>query len=213
MGKRIFLIDDHPLVRSGLKAEIESDGTYEVCGTADSIREGIKAMGFSKVDLLICDVSLQGENGIQEFHSLKKKFPSLKVVFLTMHRDWSYLQDAVAAGADGYLLKSDSTEIILSSIKKIFGGGRVFPGEIASFSHDPIQIETATEAVRKLTEREREILGFLAKGKLNREIAEELKLSIRTVETHRASILKKLEIENTVELTRLLLQLKTLNLI
>ncbi|MFB5650583.1 response regulator [Leptospira wolffii] len=210
-SKKIFLIDDHALVRSGLKAEIESDGTYQVSGTASSIREGIKIMSFSPVDLLICDVSLQGENGIQEFQSLKSKFPDLKIVFLTMHKDWSYLQDAVAAGADGYLLKSDSTDSILSSIKKVFAGGRVFPGEIANFSYNPIQIEEAREAVQKLTKREKDILAHLAKGKLNREIAENLELSVRTVETHRASILKKLQIENTVELTRLLVQLKSLN--
>ncbi|TGK18973.1 DNA-binding response regulator [Leptospira fluminis] len=208
-SKKIFIIDDHPLIRSGLQSEIESLDGYEVCGTASSIQDGIRLMGFSRADLLICDVSLERENGIQEVDSVKRKFPDLKVVFLTMHRDWSYLQNAIAAGADGYILKSEPIESILSSLRQILKGGKVFPGEITSFRYDTEQLREAAEIIRRLTQRETEILKFLSKGKLNREIAEELNLSVRTVESHRTSIFKKLEINNMVELSRILFQLKS----
>ncbi|TGL57706.1 response regulator transcription factor [Leptospira sarikeiensis] len=206
---KIFLIDDHPIVRSGLESEIKSSGEFEHCGSASSIKEGLKAMTFAGPDLLICDVSLQDENGIKELDSLKKKFPDLKIVFLTMHRDWSYLQDAISAGADGYLLKSDSMESIMASIRKILNRGKVFPGEITNFSYDSDWIKKVGEVIQKLTKREAEILHFLSKGRLNREIASELNVSIRTVEAHRASIFKKLEVENVVELTRILVQLES----
>ncbi|PJZ48836.1 DNA-binding response regulator [Leptospira saintgironsiae] len=208
---KIFLIDDHPIVRSGLESEIKASGDYEYCGSASSIREGTKMMGFARPDLLICDVSLQDENGIKELDSIRRKFPDMKIVFLTMHRDWSYLQDAISAGADGYILKSDPMESIMASIKKVLNRGKVFPGEIANFSYDEKHIREVAEIVKKLTKRESQILNFLSKGKLNREIAEELKLSVRTVEAHRASIFKKLEVDNMVELTRILVQLKSLD--
>ncbi|PJZ52703.1 response regulator [Leptospira adleri] len=209
----VFLIDDHPIVRSGLQSEIESDPDLVFAGSASSLKDGIRKMSFSRTDLLISDVSLQEENGIQEIENIKAKFPELKIVFLTMHRDWAYLQKAFALGADGYLLKSESTQSIVDALKTVLAGGKVFPDEIKNFRPETEIKEELANIVKRLTKREREILNLLAEGKMNREIADELQLSVRTVETHRASIFKKLETENIIELGKILIQLKSSGLI
>ncbi|TGM61867.1 response regulator [Leptospira adleri] len=209
----VFLIDDHPIVRSGLQSEIESDPDLVFAGSASSLKDGIRKMSFSRTDLLISDVSLQEENGVQEIENIKAKFPELKIVFLTMHRDWAYLQKAFALGADGYLLKSESTQSIVDALKTVLAGGKVFPDEIKNFRPETEIKEELGNIVKRLTKREREILNLLAEGKMNREIADELQLSVRTVETHRASIFKKLETENIIELGKILIQLKSSGLI
>ncbi|EMY78091.1 response regulator receiver domain protein [Leptospira weilii serovar Ranarum str. ICFT] len=206
--KGIFLVDDHPVVRAGLQAEVESDPEFRFAGSANSIKEAIRKIPFTKADLLICDISLQEENGIQELETLKLKFPNLKIVFLTVHRDWSYLQKAFALGADGYLLKNETMNTIFSSIKIVLNGGKVFPEEIQNFRPATEVDQELGSKIDRLTKREKEILNLLAEGKMNREIAEKLELSIRTVETHRASLFRKLEIENIIELGRILIQLK-----
>ncbi len=207
--KSIFLIDDHPIVRTGLQSEIESDSDFVFAGSASSIKDGIRKMGFVRVDLLLCDISLQEENGIQELETIKLKFPGLKIVFLTMHRDWAYLQRAFAFGADGYLLKSQSTQEIFTSLKIVLNGGKVFPEEIRNFQSSSDLNQELEDIVNRLTKREKEILRLLSEGKFNREISEELDLSVRTVETHRASIFHKLKAENIIELGRILAQLKS----
>ncbi|MBW0431998.1 response regulator transcription factor [Leptospira yasudae] len=204
----IFLVDDHPVVRSGLQAEIQADPEFEFVGSASSLKEAVRRMSFSKVDLLISDISLQEENGIQELETIKNKFPDLKILFLTMHRDWSYLQKAFALGADGYILKNESMSVVISAVKTILNGGKVFPEEVKNFRPESEITKEIGNLINRLTKREKEILNLLANGKMNREIAEELNLSVRTVETHRASIFKKLETENLIELGRVLVQLK-----
>ncbi|MBM9500778.1 response regulator transcription factor [Leptospira sp. 201903071] len=209
----VFLVDDHPVVRSGLQSEIEADPDFTFAGSASSLKEGIRKMSFSRTDLLLSDVSLQDENGIQEIETIKSKFPELKIVFLTMHRDWAFLQKAFALGADGYLLKSESTRSILNALRTVIAGGKVFPEEVRNFRPETEINEEIGNIVKRLTKREREILNLLADGKMNREIADQLELSVRTVETHRASIFKKLETENIIELGKILIQLKSSGLI
>ncbi|MDV6235818.1 response regulator transcription factor [Leptospira ellisii] len=205
----IFLVDDHPVVRNGLSAEIEVEPDFLLAGSVASVKEAIRKLGFVKADLLVCDISLQEENGIQELETIKQKFPEIKIVFLTMHRDWTYLQKAFALGADGYLLKSQSMQEILSALREVADGGKVFPEEIKNFRPPADLRRELGNVVDLLTKREKEILLLLSLGKLNREIAEELDLSVRTVETHRASVFKKLKIENVIELGRISVQLKS----
>nr|WP_100764813.1 response regulator transcription factor [Leptospira ellisii]PJZ93682.1 DNA-binding response regulator [Leptospira ellisii] len=205
----IFLVDDHPVVRNGLSAEIEVEPDFLLAGSVASVKEAIRKLGFVKADLLVCDISLQEENGIQELETIKQKFPEIKIVFLTMHRDWTYLQKAFALGADGYLLKSQSMQEILSALREVADGGKVFPEEIKNFRPPADLRRELGNVVDLLTKREKEILLLLSLGKLNREIAEELDLSVRTVETHRASVFKKLKIENVIELGRISVQFKS----
>lgn len=205
----IFLVDDHPVVRNGLSAEIEVEPDFLLAGSVASVKQAIRKLGFVKADLLVCDISLQEENGIQELETIKQKFPEIKIVFLTMHRDWTYLQKAFALGADGYLLKSQSMQEILSALREVADGGKVFPEEIKNFRPPADLRRELGNVVDLLTKREKEILLLLSLGKLNREIAEELDLSVRTVETHRASVFKKLKIENVIELGRISVQLKS----
>ncbi|TGN20358.1 response regulator [Leptospira idonii] len=113
---QVFVIDDHPMIRKGLQSEIENDLTLKFIGSASSIKDALPIIGFKAVDVLVVDISLKDENGLLEFTNIRKKQPNLKIIFFTIHRDWEYLQKAAMLGADGYLLKSDSADRILSQL-------------------------------------------------------------------------------------------------
>ncbi|MCG6151541.1 response regulator [Leptospira bandrabouensis] len=209
----VFVIDDHPILRKGLQAEIESDTSLKFVGSSDSIKDGLNLMKFKNVDVLIMDISLKEENGISELSSIKNKFPLLKVIFFTMHRDWDYLQKAANFGADAYILKTETSTNIISIIKNVFNGKKIFPEEIVGLQNEIDSNEELIKKLNSLSKREQEILIHLKSGKLNREIAEDLQISIRTVETHRSSIMQKLEIHSTIGFAKLLLRLQTSNLV
>ncbi len=208
MKNRIFIVDDHPLIRTGLRAEILNDPGLVFVGEAGSIQIAMRSLDFKKVDLLVCDISLSDENGIDELDAIKTKFSELKVIFLTMHRDWTYLQKAFRSGADGYILKSESMSNILSSIKKVLNGEKAFPDQVEPLVSQNDSLSDIRGKINLLTKRELEILERLASGKMNREIGEEFGISTRTVESHRGEIMRKLQIKNAVELGQIIIRLK-----
>lgn len=208
----IFVIDDHPAIRKGLQSEIESDSGLRFVGSAESIKEGLLLLAFKHVDVLIMDISLKHENGISEFVLIKNKFPNLKIVFFTMHRDWAYLQKAANLGADAYVLKTESTEQIVYIIKQVYGGKRIFPEEMQGLVDQSELGDNVVQKIESLTKREKEILAQLMQGKTNREISSELALSIRTVETHRSSIMQKLEIDSLINFAKMIIKLQSSNL-
>ncbi len=206
---QVFVIDDHPMIRKGLQSEIENDLTLKFIGSASSIKDALPIIGFKAVDVLVVDISLKDENGLLEFTNIRKKQPNLKIIFFTIHRDWEYLQKAAMLGADGYLLKSDSADRILGAIKDVFKGKKIFPEEVAQYLPNFEVSKTLAKNLSTLTKREKEILNHIMEGKLNREIAEILDLSVRTVETHRASILQKLDVKSSIELAKVMLELRS----
>ncbi|TGK02542.1 DNA-binding response regulator [Leptospira langatensis] len=208
MKNRIFIVDDHPLIRTGLRVEIQNDPSLVFVGEAGSIQAAIRSMDFKKADLMVCDISLSDENGIEELDSIKRKFSELKVIFLTMHRDWAYLQKAFQSGAEGYILKSESMQNILESIKKVLNGEKVFPNQAEPLVPKSDFLANVHGKIKLLTKRELEILELLANGKMNREIGEEFGISIRTVESHRGEIMRKLQIKNAVELGQIIIRLR-----
>jgi len=203
MGKpRILLADDHSLILEGVRQLLEAQ--YDVVGWAENGQALVEAAARLLPDVVVLDASMPILNGIDAAREIKKQRPSTILVFLSMHSNAIYLRKALEAGASAYVLKSGASEELLSAIDKaIHGASYVSPG-FGQEALDCLQIsrERPTRAVIELTHRQRQILQLVAEGKQNKEIAEILTVSVKTVEFHRSCLMKKLGTHTVAELTR-----------
>ena len=203
---KVLLVDDHVIVRQGLKALLSDEPDMEVVGEANNGREALEKLAALEPDVILMDISMPGLNGIEATRQIKQRYPDVKVVILSMHANEEYVFQVLQAGAAGYVLKlSDSMEV-LTAIRAALSGG--------SFLSPPISRTVINDYVRRaeargqgsdldlLTSREREVLQLLAEGRSNRDIAEELSISIKTVESHRSNIMNKLEVSSKAELIK-----------
>ena len=194
-GYRIVLADDHALFRQGLRKIIEGVADLEVAGEAGDGLELLSLLETILAHLVILDLSMPRLRGIEAVREVKKRYPAVKVLVLTMYRE--YLHQALSAGAEGYLLKEDADRELFSAIDNIRQG--------RSYISPRLREELADSEVlvpEPLSARETEVLNLIAGGKSNRDIAEILFISVRTVEAHRATILSKLNLRNTADLVR-----------
>ena len=199
---RAVVVDDHAVVRSGIKLLLEREDDLEVVGEAGNSKDAIFAVRALKPDVILLDVVMPGESGIDVLPSLLKESPETKVLVLSMQDDPSYVREAFAAGASGYVLKEAADEEVVSAVREIANGGRyVHPALGARMVAAEAEARAAAEA-DPLSEREREVLRLLALGHTNQEIAKMLYISVRTAETHRAHIMQKLLISTRAELVR-----------
>ena len=199
---RAVVVDDHAVVRSGIRLLLEREDDLEVVGEAGNGKDAIFAVRALKPDVLLLDVVMPGESGIDVLPSLLKESPQTKVLVLSMQDDPSYVREAFAAGASGYVLKEAADEEVVSAVREIANGGRyVHPALGARMVTAEAEARAAAEA-DPLSEREREVLRLLALGHTNQEIAKMLYISVRTAETHRAHIMQKLRISTRAELVR-----------
>jgi DNA-binding NarL/FixJ family response regulator len=202
---RIVLADDHALFRHGMRKIIHEVPGMEVIGEANDGLELLEMLRKLTPDLVVLDISMPNLRGIEAAREIRSLYPHTRVLILTMHKNKEYLYHAIASGANGYLLKEDSDEELLLAIEMICKGGtyvtRKLTGAMAKdlsraiLGKDPLLSNS-------LTTREREVLKFIVKGKTNAEIADILSISTRTVENHRANIMKKLNVKKTAELVR-----------
>ena len=204
-AKQIVIVDDHPLFRKGLEAMIHSDGAFAVCGEAGNAAEAMDVIRKLKPDMAIVDVSLPGANGIELIKNIRVEFPKLPILVLSMHDESLYAVRALRAGADGYVMKHDAMANVIHAVHEIFNGRPYLSPAMAAqvitkFAHR--QAEGDTEVVERLSDRELEILELIGKGKEVREIAKQLHVSPKTVETHRAHIKDKLDLKNSREVAR-----------
>lgn len=207
---KIVLAEDHLIVRKGLKNLLEDEEGIRVIGEASDGKEAIAVVDTTQPDLLIADIRMPGMSGLEAAQDLSRRPSPPKILILSMHDDEDYILQSVEAGASGYLLKDTSKEELLKAIRTIYQGGKYFSGDVSnalvnrylrgrnknSISDSPIN------KTYGLTKRERQILAMIADGEGNKEIAEQLGKSIRTVETHRFNIMKKLRVNNVVELLK-----------
>jgi DNA-binding NarL/FixJ family response regulator len=191
----IVLADDHVLFRQGLRRILGGVGDLEVVGEAGDGRELLTLLGGVVPDMVILDISMPHLSGIDAISQIKTNCPKAKVLILSMYKE--YLYRALSAGADGYLLKEYADRELFSAIENI-RQGRVF----LSPRLTPVLLQDNGLARETLTTRETEILKLVAGGKSNKEISELLSISVRTVETHRANIMSKLDLKNAADLTR-----------
>jgi len=202
---RIVLADDHVMFRQGIKRIIEETEGLEVVGEANDGFELLELLKKLEPDMVLLDISMPNMRGIEATREIKSLYPDVKVLILTMHRRKEYLYHAIAAGAQGYLLKEDSDVELFSAVKTIRKGGffvtRLLAGEmVEDISH--MYRGDAQLPSEPLTTRERQVIKLIAEGKTNREIAELLFISTRTVANHRANITRKLNLSKTAEIVK-----------
>jgi NarL family two-component system response regulator LiaR len=201
---RVIIADDHMIVRTGIRHVLESQPGFEVVGEAATGSDAITLVAKLQPDVVVLDISMPGESGLHVVGRLRNGSPEPRVLILSMHDNAEYVLESVRAGADGYLLKDTAATELRSAIRTVCRGESYFSPPIASRLRQALRGERATYAgtVAQLTAREREVLIGVAKGKTNKEIAGDLGISHRTVETHRESLMRKLQIWTVAELTR-----------
>jgi two-component system response regulator NreC len=198
----VVLVDDHAVVRSGLRLLLEAQHDIEVVGEAGNAKDAVFRARAFKPNVMLLDVVMPGESGIEALPKLLKESPETRVLVLSMQDDPSYVREAFAAGASGYVLKEAADEEVVSAVREIARGGHyVHPALGARMVAAEAQDRAAAEA-DPLSEREREVLRLLALGHTNQEIAEQLYISVRTAESHRAHIMQKLRLATRAELVR-----------
>jgi DNA-binding NarL/FixJ family response regulator len=193
---RVALVDDHSLVRDGIKALLAVMAPLEVVGEAESGAQAIEMVGRCQPDLLLVDISLRDMNGLELTRVLRAQYPSLKVLMLSMYDNYEYVSESVRAGASGYVLKNSPSREIIAAIEAIVSGGTFYSAEIAQ----RLIADKSTD--NELTPRESQVLYKMAQGLNNKEMARELDISVRTVETHRLSIRRKLNIDKPAALVK-----------
>jgi two-component system, NarL family, response regulator NreC len=199
---RAVVVDDHAVVRSGIKLLLEREDDIEVVGEAGNAKDAIFRARALKPDVILLDVVMPGQSGIEVLPALLKEAPDTKVLVLSMQDDPSYVREAFGAGASGYVLKEAADEEVVAAVREIASGrSYVHPALGARMVAAEAQERAAAEA-DPLSDREREVLRLLALGHTNQEIAKMLYISVRTAETHRAHIMQKLRLETRAELVR-----------
>jgi two-component system response regulator NreC len=199
---RVLVVDDHAVVRSGLRMLIDAEDDMKTVGEAGNVRDAIFEARSAKPDLILMDVVMPGESGLQGVPKLLHEHPDAKVLVLSMQDDPRYVREAFAAGARGYVLKEAADVELVSAIREVARGGRYVHPELGARL---VAAEAEAERLAEedpLSDREREVLRLLALGYTNQEIAAQLFISVRTAETHRAHVMQKLRLGSRAELVR-----------
>jgi len=203
---RVLLVDDHTMVRQGLRKILESDDEIEIVGEAGDGRTAVDMAARMRPHVVVMDVALPELNGIEATRQIGKRVEGAKVLVLTMHSDDVYVRQSLKAGARGYLLKDSEDLDLIKAVKAVGAGGSFFSPSVsklllAGYLGDGGGREVEDDLLL-LTDREREVLQLIAEGKTNKEVANLLSVSINTVETHRKHVMEKLDLHNTAELVR-----------
>ncbi|MCX5891912.1 MAG: response regulator transcription factor [Deltaproteobacteria bacterium] len=207
---RIVLAEDHALVREGIKKIVEDFDDLQVVGEVGDALQLLELLKTLPVDMVVLDISMPGMPGIVAAKEIKRRYPQVRVLILTMHKKKEYLNDAIAAGADGYLLKEDVARELGSAIDKIRRGtiyiSPLLSNELTSLFVQSRRVVPETPE-EPLTPREIEIIKLIAEGKSSREIAAELFLSFRTIQNHRTRIMRKLSLKKNTDLVKYAIQM------
>lgn len=204
---RVLLADDHSIVRDGLRRIVEESGRMEVVAEAKDGHEAIQKTRETSPDVVVVDISMPGLDGLEVISRLCSEYPDLPILVLTMHEEEQYIVRAIEAGAKGYLTKKSAPEQLVTAIRKVYDGFRYLTEEAAEVL--ALRLARGTEGrspLDSLSTRELQVLRRLALGHTNREIASAYNISIKTVDTYRFRLLKKLGLRNNAELSRFAIQ-------
>jgi DNA-binding NarL/FixJ family response regulator len=198
---RVVLVDDHNLVRSGLRALLDSLPGIRVVGEADGGAAALELVRRAPPDVVITDISMKGMSGIELAASLKREFPQVQVIMLSMHAEERYVQGALRAGASAYLLKDAAEQELDLALRAVRRGESYLSPAVSRQVMDGY-LQQAPQPAPSLTQRQREILTLLAEGNSAKEIAHRLQISVKTVEAHRAQIMERLQIRDIAGLVK-----------
>jgi len=198
---KVLIVDDHNLVRDGLKMILELNDCIEVCGEAENLQEALDLMNKTDPDVILLDFKLPDGDGVNGCISIKNMAPKVKIIILTAYSQDQLIMDTIRAGADGYLLKNINSEELVSNIKKVYEGHSVLDTSVTEsvFNSIAVQNEKLNEEDNNLSSKETFILQMISLGKSNKEIAEALAISEKTVRNYISNIFKKLNVSNRTE--------------
>lgn len=207
---KIFIVEDHPLMRRGITNLINDEPDLHVCGDADNGSSALNGVMKSDPDLLLVDISLNGNDGIDFIKNVRTFKPDLPVLVLSMHDETTYAQRALRAGAQGYIMKKDAADKVIQAVRKVLSGVIYLSEQAGTQILQQIMhgrtSSGATSPIDRLSDRELQVVYLIGRGQTTREIAKDLKVSVKTIEAHRAHIKDKLALENATELVKFCVQ-------
>ncbi len=203
---RVFVADDHDVLREGIRLLLEKESDFEMVGEAENGDDAVDKVCQLLPDIVLMDITMPGSNGLEATRRIKQKLPAIKILILTMHETDQYLSEMLEVGASGYVVKTTTGSELISAIRSVYQGDiYLFPSIARMLVGDYLQrVKSGEEktSYNGLTLREREILKYIAEDKQNREIAELLTISVRTVQAHRAHLMEKLGAHDRTELVK-----------
>jgi DNA-binding NarL/FixJ family response regulator len=203
--KRVFVVDDHPIVRQGLALLVNREPDLMVCGEAEDAQAAMQAVNAAKPDILVLDISLNGPDGLDLLKNIRTRHPELPVLVLSMHDESIYAERALRAGAQGYIMKQEATDKVLVALRRILGreiyvSERIANRMLQHYIGSPAAGKPSS--IADLTDRELEVFRLIGEGHSTRQIAEELHISVKTVESYQAHIKEKLSLRSARELVQ-----------
>ncbi len=200
---KILIVDDHPVVRKGLQSCLAAKDNLKIVGEASAGADAIRLAKEQQPDIVLVDMQMPGMDGLALTEALKKEAPAVKVLILSMQGQRDAVLRIIRAGARGYVLKDAPTDELVRAIETVYGGEAYFSGPVAKIAlNQYVNDADETQPVAKLSDRERQVLALIAEGKSNKEIAMHLGIGVRTTETHRERIMRKLDIHSVAGLTK-----------
>jgi DNA-binding NarL/FixJ family response regulator len=202
---RVLVVDDHPIVRQGITLMIEQEPDLEVCGEAEEARAALAVIRSARPDAVLLDISLPGPDGFELLKAIRGSHPALPVLVLSMHDESMYAERALRAGANGYIMKQEATENVLVALRRVLRGEVYVSDRVASMMLRQIATgtgRTGETPVARLSDRELEVFRLIGEGHGTRRIAEELYLSVKTVESYQAHIKEKLGLQSSRDLVQ-----------
>jgi len=214
---KVLLVDDHQLIRDGVQSMLGNTADLEVIGSVSSGEDAINSVRENRPDLILMDIMMGGMTGIEATRWIKEFDPTIKVILLTKEISKDYVSAGIKSGVDGYLPKDVDKDTLLEALRTVHRGGRFFNDAIMKlvfedfYSHEKLK-SSDKKLPDDLTKREYEVLGLVAAGKTNKELAEALFISVKTVETHKTHIMEKLGLKNTTELVKYAIKNKIISI-
>jgi len=207
---KLILADDHPLIREGFKSLLGKSDAFDVIGEAETGKELIELVKNTSPDIVLVDITMPHMSGLDAIEQLRKEYPLLKFMVLTMHEEREYILKALRNGAHGYVLKNTERAELERAIHAVYNGQKYFSPVVTTILAESVG-KKEDHAQPEITAREKEVLELVAGGHSTKQIADKLKISIRTVESHRINMLKKLDVSNTAELIKRAIELKLIS--
>lgn len=209
----VFLVDDHELIRLGIRKALEKDKDIHVVGEAESAEEALAQLPALNPAIAFIDISLPGMNGMMLIRELKSMLPDLKIIVLSMYHDEEYISTCIEIGVDGYLVKSSGPREVHDAVSAVLNNKNYYSSKVQDVIMESYIKSKGSKVVVEnqaatLTQRENEIIDFVVEGYTSQEISDKLFISPRTVDTHRSNIMKKLGVKNSAELVRRILEMR-----